>query len=194
MQVSSNLPGAYDARSLCHNVVVSFEKSRGNLFGLANEPFLNKPARHKEHDKSNPLGNQRLAATLHNVLDDAHNASREELFQMLVYILRVAKKSADNINQVNIDTEPNYFHVINFVNNFIAEADGGVRLVAVTGTFLSLLNQEFNVKVYPPNVPDKFAKTAGDIEIWNEQVLISAEARSLSIPAVIAVGAELTSH
>src|SRR5664279_1500723 len=43
IQVGSSLNGAYDARSLCHKVVVGFEKSKGNLFGLSNEPFVNKP-------------------------------------------------------------------------------------------------------------------------------------------------------
>jgi hypothetical protein len=42
LQARSSLPGAYDARSLCHGVVVSFEKTKGNLFGLSNDPFLNK--------------------------------------------------------------------------------------------------------------------------------------------------------
>src|SRR4051794_30739498 len=54
IQAGSKLDGAYDARSLCHGVVVGFEKSKGNLFGLSNEPFLNKPARHPEHDGTNP--------------------------------------------------------------------------------------------------------------------------------------------
>ena len=52
IQVGSKLTGAYDARSLCHKVVVGFEKSKGNLFGLSNEPFVSKPARHPEHDGS----------------------------------------------------------------------------------------------------------------------------------------------
>src|SRR5258708_7860472 len=46
IQVGSSLAGAYDARSLAHKVLVGFEKSKGNLFGLSNEPFVNKPARH----------------------------------------------------------------------------------------------------------------------------------------------------
>ena len=31
LQVGSKLKGAYDARSLCHKVVVGFEKTKGNL-------------------------------------------------------------------------------------------------------------------------------------------------------------------
>jgi hypothetical protein len=53
IQVGSSLTQAHDARSLCHKVVVGFEKSKGNLFGLSKEPFVNKPARHPEHDGDN---------------------------------------------------------------------------------------------------------------------------------------------
>ncbi len=174
LQAGSQLVGAYDARSLCHYVVVPFEKSKGNLFGLSNEPFLNKPARHKEHDKSNPVRNKYLAVILHDVLDYANSASKRDLFTILVHILRVAQEYTSTVISATFDTEPNYLRVIKFVNNFLSKADGGTRLVAVTGTFLELLNQDFDVKVYPPNVSDKFAETAGDIEIWNEQRLISA--------------------
>src|SRR5690348_6497937 len=45
IQTGSKLANAYDARSLCHSVIVPFEKTRGDLFGLSNEPFVNKPAR-----------------------------------------------------------------------------------------------------------------------------------------------------
>jgi hypothetical protein len=74
IQVGSSLTGAYDARSLCHRVVVGFEKSKGNLFGLSNEPFVNKPARHPEHDGDNAqLRNKLGAKTLHNALEQAQS-------------------------------------------------------------------------------------------------------------------------
>ncbi|MEB3831037.1 restriction endonuclease, SacI family [Phormidium sp. CCY1219] len=175
LQASSELPGAYDARSLCHSVVVPFEKTKGNLFGLSNEPFLSKPARNREHDRSNPLQNKKLANALHDVLDCINAFSPAEVFRSLVYILRLAKQRSERIIEATIEPEePNYDRVIRFVQNFLQEAEGGVRLVAVTGTFLSLLNQEFEVKVYQPKVSDRFARTAGDIEILHQQTLISA--------------------
>lgn len=46
LQAGSSLPGAFDARSLCHNVVVPFEQTvLEKRLGGSNEPFLNKPAR-----------------------------------------------------------------------------------------------------------------------------------------------------
>ena len=46
LQAGADVEGAYDARSLCHGVVVPLERQLLNsLLGGSNEPFLNKPAR-----------------------------------------------------------------------------------------------------------------------------------------------------
>lgn len=46
LQAKDSSVGAYDARSLCHKVIVPFERSTyPNSLGGSNEPFLNKPAR-----------------------------------------------------------------------------------------------------------------------------------------------------
>ncbi|MBW4660785.1 MAG: restriction endonuclease, SacI family [Drouetiella hepatica Uher 2000/2452] len=46
LQAGANVEGAYDARSLCHGVVVPLERQLLNSsLGGSNEPFLNKPAR-----------------------------------------------------------------------------------------------------------------------------------------------------
>ena len=46
LQAGSALPGSYDARSVCHGVIVKFEMTElGKALGGSNEPYLNKPAR-----------------------------------------------------------------------------------------------------------------------------------------------------
>ena len=175
LQVGSAFPGAHDARSLCHGVVVGFEKTKGNLFGLSNEPFVNKPARHPEHEGDNPqLRNRPLAERLHAALESAQKASREEVYQGLVHILRIGAKRAANESQIKITAEVNLQDVISFVEQFIEKADGGARLVAVWGAFTALLSEESQVKAYPPNSADLYANTAGDIEVYDQKVLVSA--------------------
>jgi hypothetical protein len=61
-----------------------------------------------------------------------------------------------------------------FIREFLKQADGGTRLVSVVAAFVHLLNSDAEVKVYAPNVSDKFAKTAGDIEIYVNKELVSA--------------------
>jgi len=175
LQTGSSLPGAYDARSLCHKVVVGFEKSKGNLFGLSNEPFVNKPARHPEHEGDNPqLRNRLLAQRLHAALELAQSGSRDQTFQGLVHILRVGLKNAANETQVKPTTRVNLRDVIKFVETFLKETDGGARLVGVWGAFTVLLTESGRVKVYSPNAADLYGKTAGDVEVYYDKNLISA--------------------
>lgn len=45
LQVKSELPGSFDARTICHKVIVPFEQTTlKKVLGGSNEPFLNKPA------------------------------------------------------------------------------------------------------------------------------------------------------
>ena len=56
IQAKSKLIGAYDARSLCHKVLVPIERALlSNRIGGSNEPFLNKPARFEEISLSNSV-------------------------------------------------------------------------------------------------------------------------------------------
>jgi hypothetical protein len=175
LQVSSDLECSHDARRLCHDVVVGFEKSKGDLWGLSNEPFVNKPARHPEHDKSNrQLRNKKMAATLHDALEFAHAANGDQVLAILVHALRLSKVRAESQVAASVEVETSYRKVVSFVRKFLEQADGGARLVAVVGAFVKLLNEGIVVKVYPPNCSDKFAKTAGDIELFLEGKVVSA--------------------
>jgi hypothetical protein len=155
--------------------VVGFEKSKGNLFGLSNEPFVNKPARHPEHDgKNDQLRNKKLAKRLHDALGLAQTARSEEVFQGLVHILRIGFEHASNTKEVAVTTEANLTQVLAFIREFLKETDGGARLVGVWGAFSALLSENGEVKVYSPNASDLYGKTAGDVEIYYNDVLVSA--------------------
>jgi hypothetical protein len=188
LQAGSKLPGAYDARSLCHKVVVGFEKSKGNLFGLSNEPFLNKPARHPEHDEKNTqLKNKLGSKLLHQALEQAQRCTQNQIYHGLVHILRIAKEAMKETRAV-ATTGANMQTVISFINEFLAETDGGSRLVAVWGAFQALLSESGRIKVYSPNASDYFGKTAGDVEVYYDGVLVSAsecKQRSLNLDDVL---------
>ncbi len=175
LQAGSSLSGAYDARSLCHGVVVPFEKTKGNLLGLSNEPFLNKPARHAEHDKDNrQLKNKHLARLTHELLEAAHAANSNQVEAMLVSALRIARDQMAVPVAASADIRVNYSQVVHFVRTFLTDTNGGSRLVAVVGAFFTLLNPNEAVKIYPPTYADKFAKTVGDIEVHSAEALVSA--------------------
>ncbi|HEY3857654.1 MAG TPA: restriction endonuclease, SacI family [Verrucomicrobiae bacterium] len=175
IQVGSKLEGAYDARSLCHRVIISFEKERGNLFGLSNEPFVNKPARHPEHDGNNlQLRNKLGAKLLHEALEEAQTSSKGKIYQGLVHILRVGAMHGADQKQAQVSPKVNLTQVTSFIQQFLRETDGGSRLVSVWGAFQMLLCENAKIKVYSPNVSDFFGKTSGDVETYYDGVLVSA--------------------
>jgi len=175
LQTGSALKESYDARSLCHGVIVGFEKRKGNLFGLSNEPFVNKPARHPEHDKNNPqLRNKQLSGILHDILELANSSSKEKVSAGLVHILRVGKKKAATEKIAIIPQRVNLHQIIEFTEKFLVKAEGGARLVAIWASYLQLINEQSKIGVYSPNQADRFAKTTGDVEVFHKGLLISS--------------------
>ena len=175
LQARSSLRGAYDARSLCHKIVVTFEKTKGNLFGLSNEPFVSKALRHPEHDKNNPqLRNKRAAADLHEALEMIRTAPEDEVYSALVYVLRLGKTRADAERAAVVAGGRTLQLCLDFVANFLRQADGGSRLVAVWGALLALSNEEAEIRVYNPNQSDEFSGTLGDVEVIVNEAVVSA--------------------
>lgn len=175
IQRRSKLPGAYDARSLCHSVVVPFEHTKGDLWGLSNEPFVNKPARHPEHDKSNPqLRDKKEATLVHDILDWAANATPDDLRKCLILIMNLGRKRLDSMPKTLQSTKSNMETLRHFLHDFLQVSDGGTRIVSVVAAFIQLLNPDAEVKVYSPNQADKFGKTAGDVELYLKGKLVCA--------------------
>jgi hypothetical protein len=175
LQTSCDLVQSYDARSVCHKAVVPFEKTKGNLFGLSNEPFVNKPARHTEHHKDNTqLRNRAGAKSLHEALEAAQSSSSGELRAGLVRILQRGKERAANHETIHVVHHATISVVQVFCEEFLAEADGGARLVAVWGAFQQLLGGDASIEVESPNASDQFSGTAGDVEVKVNGVLVSA--------------------
>lgn len=85
LQAKDNSVGAYDARSLCHKVIVPFERSTyPNSLGGSNEPFLNKPARFQRLSKTNAVRSGNDSETLESlikILSEIH--SKKQAFKYL---------------------------------------------------------------------------------------------------------------
>ncbi|WP_276282657.1 restriction endonuclease, SacI family [Halorussus caseinilyticus] len=69
MQAQWDHPGAYNARSLGHDVLVEWEKDHGERLGGSNEPFLNKPARYPNFSMENPHRSEKAHSRLYELLE-----------------------------------------------------------------------------------------------------------------------------
>jgi hypothetical protein len=120
------------------------------------------------------LRNQSLAQELHSALELAQKASRDDVFEGLIHILRLGFVRAGSDKRVKSTAKANLGEVVTFIREFLKEADGGARLVGVWGALTQLLSEEAEVKVHSPNAADLYAKTAGDVEVFYGRVLVSA--------------------
>ena len=89
LQKKSTLPGAYDARTICHKVIVPFEMEvLKKAMGGSNEPFLNKPARFPELSKTNAVRRGNDQNILNALCDNLPTIkTSQDAFDCLVYLL-----------------------------------------------------------------------------------------------------------
>lgn len=185
LQKGSRLQGAYDARSVAHQVVVPFEKSHGERLGGSNEPYLNRPARYPEFDMSNRDRNRAAQQRLYNLLEFCQTQSRKDGKFPRIFLRQVLRemmslpplKQSFQVPPVQVS----YAKTIRIINDYLSVSGSGERLVAVSAALFSSVTP-FKIMAYPVNWSDKFAKTAGDIEFReNEKIVKAAECKDKPI-------------
>lgn len=98
LQKGDGKQGKFDARSLCHKVLVPFErlKLQGSL-GDSNEPFLNKPARFVTLSTDNAVRAGRDRETLESVINILSSATTSEIaYKYLRSAMAVLKQNHEN--------------------------------------------------------------------------------------------------
>lgn len=93
LQAGAPISGAFDSRSLCHKVVVPFEREHlVNALGGSNEPYLNKPARftHLSVDNAVRDGNDRaILNALIKIARIVNNGGSQVAFRCLSYCFQL---------------------------------------------------------------------------------------------------------
>lgn len=187
LQAGSQLQGAYDARSLCHGLLVPFERKYfdGGL-GSSNEPFLNKPARAPELSPTNPVrrGNdQMLLNMLCTFLPQIH--SKQEAFDALSDAIRCCilkfynNKKSDSVQAAKI---PSLSEINNFLDDLLEKSCGGESLVLAIGVLMKMhcaaLAGKVKVEIHVVNQSGASSKEVSDIDVYlNGKLLYAVEAK-----------------
>jgi hypothetical protein len=183
LQAGSSLPGAFDARSLCHKVLVPFE--RDNLFnslGGSNEPFLNKPARFPELNKRNAVRRGKDKVIL-NLLCDLLSKikSDEESYTCLCDSLYYALKASGDLltlSDEKVLKTPTYAELSKFIKEFVSESHEGETLALAVGGLFSLLTSIYpsslKIEVHPVNQCGASSREVSDIDVYLDDKLIYA--------------------
>ena len=188
LQAGADAPGAYDARSLCHKVIVPHENRllNGGL-GNSNEPFLNKPARFTMIALTNAVraGNDRRTLnTLHEALSSV--GSQREAYSTLrdlVYFARSQSKSQHEELSASLDSAVGgREQIAAFLTNLISVSVHGETSVLATAATLWILGRsrgkDWSVDVHPVNESGSSANEISDIDIRdNGELILSAEVK-----------------
>ena len=177
LQKKSTLPGAYDARTICHKVLVQFEKEElGKALGGSNEPFLNKPARFTDLDKSNAVraGNDR--EILESLCDNLPKiTSSKEAFDCLVYalikLLAVKKEKAEltNFALSSVETDKSVATLYGFIDALLQQNfEGEILTLVVAGLFEQFMQgyDDYLVDVHPVNESGASSKEVSDLDVF----------------------------
>ncbi len=180
LQKSDASPGAYDARSLCHKVIVPFEKFElDKVLGGSNEPFLNKPARFPRLTPTNPVRKGKdkellelLCKTLSKI--KTSNSAKHSLIYLL-YKLNLMKVSKEKDRHFSIPvTNNSRLKLLEFIMNFVQESQEGETLVlSVAGLYhlLYLETPETVIEVHPVNESGASSKEVSDLDIYQNGTL-----------------------
>lgn len=178
LQVGADFNGAFDSRSLCHKVFVPFERDKldGRL-GRSNEPYLNKPARHKAISSDNAVrrGNdRRLLETCIHVLSKCTQADAEAaLVDALLFTLH---RPSINDSVVIADGDTSVHGALEkFATNLLTASNEGENCALLAGLAFHLLSNSlsgsFDIRVHPVNQSGASSKETLDVDVYSKKEL-----------------------
>lgn len=182
LQKKSTLPGAYDARTVCHKVIVPFEmETLKKVLGGSNEPFLNKPARFPELSKTNAVRRGNDQNLLNSLCDNLPQiTTSEEAYNCLVYLLRKLIKIRDNQESMAIFTVKSSSNLPARLIAYMEKAlehsyEGEVLTLLVAGAYHLLYNKpNATVEVHPVNQSGASNREISDLDIYVDGNLVAS--------------------
>jgi SacI restriction endonuclease len=186
LQAGADLVGAYDARSLCHKVVVPLEGTLlDRAFGGSNQPFLNKPARFTTISPENAVKrgvDKDLLLLVHKILSELQTS--QQAFDALCNAVRfsIDKQATFNKNLVQVlSSQGSHLEITGFLEAFLAESIEGQTAAIAVGTVLSLHFGglgKFECVTHPVNQSGASSREVADIDIKkNGQIFVAIEVK-----------------
>ncbi|MFB2934428.1 restriction endonuclease, SacI family [Aerosakkonemataceae cyanobacterium BLCC-F154] len=186
LQAGADMEGAYDARSLCHDVLVPLERQLLNsTLGGSPEPFLNKPARFPTISPSNAVRagkDRKLLLILHKMLSEIETFKQafDGLCIAIRYAIERQTARSELFSQI-LESADSHLKILEFVETFVKKSIEGQVAAILTGTVLSLYFDQFEsfeVIVHPVNQSGASSKEVADIDIKkNGEIFVAVEVK-----------------
>lgn len=182
LQKKSTLPGAYDARTICHKVIVPFEMDvLDKALGGSNEPFLNKPARFPELSKANAVRRGNDQTILNSLCDNLPLITTStDAYECLIYLLSKLiniKNAKASMTTFTIEKNANLpAHLMAYMEKALEHSyEGEVLTLLVAGTYHLMYNEpNAIVEVHPVNQSGASGREISDLDIYVDGSLIAS--------------------
>ena len=195
IQAAYDKPGAFDARTIAHLVIVPFDKKNHKVLGGSPEPYVNNPLRcpsvspKYRNRQKNKEDWDKLSKILEFVESKDNKALVKKFFdQVLLEIYRLL------IDVQVIYPTPNrmsFDKTVQLILDFVSEKSGGDRIEAITVALFQTIGKIFNLfdKIRRENVTaaDASSGMAGDIECWKNNkiaLLIEVKDKTLTLTQI----------
>lgn len=180
LQVAYGQPGAFDARTVAHSVIVPFDQANYRVLGGSPEPYVSKPLRCPAVIAQ--YRTQQLRKSdwdkLVQILDTVENTN-DETFTRQVFdqvLFEIYKLLADVIVIYPTPNRISLHDTYYLVEKYLSEKSGGDRIEAVCTALFQTIGERFNifdeVRREKVNAPDAFSGMVADIECWLEGKII----------------------
>lgn len=182
LQAGASCDGAFDARSLCHKVLVPFEREYlSNALGGSNEPFLNKPARFSMLSSDNAVRAGKDFNTLQLLIETLSSITTGEIankyLQGAMQDLDELAKYNDSLYDVDIENNSKLSDIYNFILELTTKKCNGEICALIVGTLETLYynnDNNYSIKSHKVNQSGSSSKEVGDIDIFYNNKVISA--------------------
>ncbi len=184
LQKGDGKGGKFDARSLCHKVVVPFEKLQlPGCLGDSNEPFLNKPARFVSLSLTNAVRTRKDRETLENLITILSQISTsEQAYTYLKAAIVVLKKNHEaylkkfSVGDILLDVSEFSQLVLDYIYKITDHTlEGEVCPLVVSVLEQLYLGSDYRVVPHKVNESSSSSKEVGDIDVFDsEGTLVNA--------------------
>lgn len=174
LQVKAPLLGSYDARSLCHKVIVPFErKYLSGALGNSNEPFLNKPARFEMLSIHNAVRKGSDSITLGSLIsllsDIKSSKDAQKYLASALSDISMRIKYMESLFSFEKQEQNDVTYIYNLICKLLEKSFLGETPVLVVASLEKILyKQQETIKVLPHKVNQSgsSSKEIGDIDIF----------------------------
>lgn len=190
LQAAWGVPGAFDARTVAHKVIVPFDQANNRVLGGSPEPYVNNPLRYPavlpeyREQQKNKADWDKLVRIL-DIMEQTDDASfTRRLFDQV--LLEIHRLLADVVVVYPTPNRVSLSATSLLVDKFLSDRSGGERAEAVATALFRTIGDEFSifddVKRGKVNAADAATGMLADIECWfDAKIVLLAEVKDRTL-------------